>query len=352
MTAIRHPIIAEDMAAIHASRQGWERFAGKRVLVTGAAGFLAAYIVEFLTWLNEGTLAEPVTVLALGRREASLRTRFPHLFGRPDFIPVVADVCEPPVGIGHVDFIVHAASPASPKHYLLDPVGTARANTQGTLNMLDLARAEGARMLFLSSGTVYGQGSTTQAIAETDFGPQDPLDSRACYSESKRMGEAFCAAYARQYGVPAAIARISHTYGPAVSLEDGRVFADFVADVLAGRDIRLTGDGMDSRPFCYVADATVAFLALLLDGEAGEAYNVGMDEEMTILALAELMASLAPRPDTRVILPEKGREIRPKVRSNGHFDIAKMARLGWRPTTPPEAGFERTLRYFLTLPAA
>jgi len=337
------------MAAIQETRRDWDRFSGKTVLITGASGFLAAYIVEFLTWLNERVLALPVTVYALGRKAQNLQSRFPHLMGRPEFVPVIADVSLPLPTLAAMDFIVHAASPASPKHYLLDPVGTARANTLGTLQMLESARAGNARILFLSSGTVYGQGETAKPIAETEFGPLDPLDPRSCYSEGKRMGEALCAAYARQYGVMAVIARISHTYGPAVSLEDGRVFADFVADVLAGRDIQLTGDGMDSRPFCYVADATAAFLTLLLDGEAGTAYNVGMDKEMTILALAELVASLAPRAGTRVILPEKGREIRPKIRSSGHFDISKIHQLGWYPNTLPEQGFERTLRYFLTL---
>ncbi|MDD5363746.1 MAG: NAD-dependent epimerase/dehydratase family protein [Gallionellaceae bacterium] len=337
------------MAAIHATRQDWQRFAGKRVLITGASGFLAAYLVEFFSWLNEQGQQEPVAICALGRDLGRLRGRFPHLSGRADFVPLVQDVCAPMSGIGQVDFIVHAASPASPRHYLHDPVGTARANTLGTLNVLDLARAAGARLLFLSSGTVYGQGAGTRPIAETDFGPQDPLDPRACYSEGKRMGEALCAAYARQYGVPTGIARISHTYGPGVALDDGRVFADFVADVLAGRDISLTGDGMDSRPFCYVADATAAFLAVLLQGESGAAYNVGMDSEMTILELAELLARLAPRQGTQVILPTKGKEVRANVRSNGHFDIAKIGHLNWRSTTSPAVGFERTLRYFLSV---
>ena len=160
------------------------------------------------------------------------------------------------------------------------------------------------------------------------------------------MAEALCAAYSRQYGVQASIARISHTYGPGVALDDGRVFADFVADVQAGRDIRLSSDGMDSRPFCYVADTTAAFLTLLLQGESGAAYNVGMDKEMTIFELANLLARLAPRKGTRVLLPEDGMTIPPAARSSGHFDISKIRALGWYPSTLPETGFERTLRYF------
>lgn len=347
MTVRRHPVVTEDMQAIHASRRDWQRFAGKSVLVTGASGFLASYLVEFFCWLNEQGGQEPLTVYALGRDARKLESKFAHLHGRPDLVPLVRDVCEPLTAPGRIDFIVHAASPASPRQYLHDPVGTAKANSLGTLNLLELARATDARLLFMSSGTVYGQGTGTAAIRETDFGPQDPLDPRACYAEGKRMAEALCAAYSREYGVHASIARISHTYGPGVALDDGRVFADFVADVQAGRDITLCSDGMDSRPFCYVADATAAFLTLMLQGESGAAYNVGMDREITILDLARLLARLAPRKDTQVLLPANASSLPPAARSSGHFDISKMGALGWRPTTTPETGFERTLRYFM-----
>lgn len=347
MTARRHPIVTEDMQAIHASRKDWQRFAGKSVLVTGASGFLASYMVEFFCWLNEQAGQEPITVYALGRDANKLERKFAHLRGRPDLVPLVRDVCEPLTAPGRIDFIVHAASPASPKHYLQDPVGAAKANTLGTLNLLELSNAADARLLFMSSGTVYGQGAGATAISETDFGPQDPLDPRACYAEGKRMAEALCVAYSRQYGVHTSIARISHTYGPGIALDDGRVFADFVADVRAGRDIKLSGDGLDSRPFCYVADATAAFLTLMLHGESGAAYNVGMDQEMTILDLAKLLARLAPRKDTRVLLSGNAGAFPPAARSSGHFDISKIGRLGWRPTTTPEAGFRRTLGYFL-----
>jgi nucleoside-diphosphate-sugar epimerase len=337
------------MAVISATRNDWDRFAGKTVLITGASGFLAAYFVEFFTWLNEQGKQHPVTIYALSRDHCKLLNRFPHLAGRADFVPVIQDVCAQLTIPVQIDFVIHAASPASPKHYLQDPVGTTRANTLGTLNVLELARANDARLLFLSSGTVYGMGASSLPITETDFGPQDPLDARACYSESKRMGEAMCAAYSRQYGVHTSIVRISHTYGPGVALDDGRVFADFIADVLAERDIVLASDGLDSRPFCYIADATAGFLTVLLQGEAGAAYNVGMDKEMTILELAQLIARLAPKTGTQVLVPAPSGEARPNIRSNGYFDITKIAKLGWRPTTSPAIGFKRMLSYFMSM---
>lgn len=343
----RHLVISEDMQVIFSQGEDWRRFAGKHVVIAGSTGFLAAYLVEFFAWLSEQWPEEPVYIHALARHRDKLEARFSHLLGRHWFIPVIQDVCDPVTDMEQADFIVHAASHGSPKYYLRDPVGTAKANVLGTLNMLELARRTGARLLFMSSGAVYGHGESEKPIRENDFGTLDPLDMSACYGEGKRMGETLCAAYQRQHGVPAVIARISHTYGPGVSLDDGRAFADFVADALAGRDIVLNSDGASSRPFCYIADVTAAFLILLLRGEGGNAYNVGMDQEMTILELAHLIAGLSPHPNVHVRLPAQGQARCCEFRSSGHFDLARMNHLGWRPQTSPETGFKRLLRYFI-----
>jgi UDP-glucuronate decarboxylase len=342
----RHPVITEDMQVIFSQRENWRQFAGKHVVIAGSTGFLAAYLVEFFAWLSEQWPEEPVYIHALARHHHKLEKRFPHLLGQPWFMPVIQDVCDPVPQLIQADFIVHAASSGSPKYYLRDPVGTAKANVLGTLNMLELARRTGARLLFMSSGAVYGHGESANPIGENDFGALDPLDISACYGEGKRMGETLCADYLRQYGVQSVIARISHTYGPGVSLEDGRSFADFVADAIAGRDIVLNSDGSGSRPFCYVSDATAAFLMLLLRGEAGQPYNVGLDQETTILELAQLIARLSPVAGLQVKHPPANPDRQALFRSGGHFDLAKMERLGWRPNILPEAGFKRTLRYF------
>ena len=346
IVAVRHPVIAEDMATIQAAPENWQRFAGSHVLIAGSTGFLAAYLVEFFAWLSEQWPDRPVVIHVLARHREKLERRFPHLVGQPWFRPLIQDVCDPIADLEQLDFIVHGASSGSPKYYLRDPVGTARSNVMGAMNLLELARRTGARLLFMSSGAVYGNGDSKASIAETDFGVLDPLDPSACYGEGKRMAETLCADYGRQFGVSAVIARISHTYGPGVALDDGRSFADFVADALAGRDIVLNSDGSSSRPFCYVADATAAFLTLLLRGESGKAYNVGMDRELTILELARLVAGLSPHPGLQVTLPPPSASRQAEFRSSGHFDISRMAGLGWLPTTEPEVGFQRTLRYF------
>lgn len=343
----RHPVIAEDLELIFSRPEDWQRFAGRHVLIAGATSFLASYLVEFFASLSERWPESPVVVHALARNRQKLHQRFAHLAGRDWFRPIIQDVCAPMPALPQVDFIVHAAGAGSPRQYLADPVGTLRSNILGAFNLLELAREHGARLLFMSSGAVYGHGHSEEAIGESDFGALDPLDVSACYGEGKRVVETLCADYHRQYGVHAVIARISHTYGPGIALDDGRSFADFVADALAGRDIVLNSDGSGSRPFCYVADTAAAFLILLLRGEGGSAYNVGLDQETTILDLARLIARLSPTPGLKVKHLPPSTERQALFRAGGHFDLARMERLGWRPVILPEEGFGRTLRYFI-----
>lgn len=346
-SARRNPIIEGDLREITGLALPWESLNGKRVLVTGASGLIGGYLIEALSYLNESALSTPTTIYALARDEQKLRQRFAHLYGRTDFVPLIQDVASPIVGIDHADFIVHAASDANPRAYLQDPMGTIRANVLGTMNLLELARATNSRFLFLSSGAVYGQSQDSDApITETGFGASDPCDPRACYGESKRMGETLCSAAFRQQGVDALVARISHTYGPGANLQDGRVFSDFIADAVAGRDICIKSDGLDQRPFCYIGDMTAALLLLLLKGTRGEAYNVGADEEMSIGALAKLIAGLPPEGAVNVVFAPQQRIATPASRDKGHFHIAKMRALGWNPSVAPSEGFRRMYAYY------
>jgi nucleoside-diphosphate-sugar epimerase len=341
----RHPLWREDIAQILAAPLPWSDLDGRTILVAGANGFLPAAMVETLLALALRG-APRLKVIALARSRENALRRFGAHLGHPALSIKIADVSQPLDVDGPVDMIVHAASQASPRFYGVDPVGTALPNVAGARNLLDLARRKRAsRFLYFSSSEVYGaQDGRREPIGETDFGPIDPATLRACYAESKRMGETLCVAYGAQYGVDCVIARPFHTYGPGMRLDDGRVFADFVRDIVAGRDIALTSDGSAERAFCYLADATAAFFTLLLKGEKSRAYNVG--NARAVVSIRDLATTLT------ALYPERGLKATFGRPAEGYIasrvarsapDTGRLEALGWRPRTGVADGFRRTI---------
>lgn len=347
----RHLIVTEDLEfQIREYPIPWHQLSGKTVLITGASGFLAAYMVETLLFLNE-TKWLNITVIAVVRRRSGFIQRFGHYLQRSELICIEHDINSPLQIDQKIDFIVHAASQASPKYYATDPVGTLSANTLGTAHLLELARKQQVTgFVYFSSAEVYGEAPQVPT-AEVDYGYIDPLAVRSCYAESKRMGENMCVSWHCQYGVPAKIVRPFHTYGPGMRLDDGRVYADFVADVLNGRDIVLKSDGLAARAFCYLADATAGFWMVLLCGTNAKAYNIGNpDAEVCIRDLANLVAG---------IYPERQISVRSENRGDSHDyisskisvvcpDITLAKELGWYPLTSLESGFRRTIKSYET----
>jgi len=248
--------------------------------------------------------------------------------------------------------ILHAASQASPKYFGTDPVGTLNANVLGTYNLLELAREKRSEeFLFFSTGEVYGEvDEARMPIREDGYGYVDPVNVRSCYAESKRMGETMCVAWSHQHGVPVKIVRPFHTYGPGMRLDDGRVFADFVANVVQGQDIVMKSDGSAIRAFCYVADATVGFFEVVRKGGNREAYNIGNDKgEASILELANVLANLFPDRPLKIIRKEtlSGNQYLQSKINRACPDISKVRALGWEPRYSVEEGFRRTVRSFL-----
>jgi UDP-glucuronate decarboxylase len=352
--AFDHPTVRGDIERVHSSGIAWDLLDGKTVLVSGATGMLAAAMVDALMAARAGPRKIDVRIVALVRSRERARLRFGHWLRHDGFSLLIQDVTEPVQSGLRPQFIVHAASPASPKFYRPDPVGTMLPNVVGTLNLLNLAReARAERLLFFSSAEVYGRfDNRPEAIDEQTFGSLDPNDNRSCYAESKRMGEALCAAYALQHGVAATIVRPFHTYGPGMKLDDGRVFADFIRDVVAGREIAVKGDGRDQRSFCYLSDATEAFLQVLLRGQPGQAYNIGNPEgRISMGDLASLISGLVarPPPQTPNTNSNAGDQAAPAMVAATRPDISKIVALGWSPTTAPADGFRRTIEYFLAI---
>jgi UDP-glucuronate decarboxylase len=344
-------IIKEDLNTIFQADIDWTKFKDSTVLITGAGGFLPAYLVEALLYLNFINPKNNVKIIGLVRNLTTAKARFKEYLQNPNLEFVEQDVSEP-IEIGvHLDYIIHAASQASPKYYGIDPVGTLKANVMGTLNLLELARKNDVKsFLYFSSSEIYGEVSADEIpIKEYSYGFLDPVQVRSCYAESKRMGENICVSYFYQYRIPAKIVRPFHTYGPKMRLDDGRVYADFVANVVEGHDIAMTSDGSAVRAFCYLTDATIAFLKVLLEGSAGEAYNVGNPkEEYSILQLAEIITNVHPEKGLKVIR-QKAREDNTYLKSplkRNSPDISKIHTLNWFPSVSAAEGFQRTIESY------
>lgn len=343
-------IVREDVMDILKADLPWPVLFGSSVLISGAAGFLPAYMVECLAELN--SRGAGIKVLCLVRDVEKAKRRLGHLLDRGVSL-IKHDISNPlPEELPLVDFIIHAASQASPKYYGSDPVGTLRANTLGTAYLLDHAvRSKSKKFLFFSSGEVYGTPlEGVSLIKESDYGYIDPTNVRSCYAESKRVGETMCVSWAHQHGVPTLIVRPFHTYGPGFSLDDGRVFADFISAVVNKESIQLNSDGSAVRPFCYLSDAIKGYFTVLLKGEAGEAYNVANPNcEISIKDLAYVLADMFGDRGVGVLLKNddicSGYIKTPVQRILPSVD--KIKALGWTPEVGIKDGFMRTVRSFL-----
>ncbi len=340
-----HEIVDEDMRRICADPLPWEALEGAHIAVTGAYGMLAAYLVRALLAANQ-THDLGLRVTGVVRSVATARAR---LGDHPALAFLESDLSDPPGLEPGVTHVVHAASLASPRFYDVDPVGTLAPNLLGTWHLLEFARRQQVRrFLYVSSGEVYGVVPPELIpIAEDSFGVVDPAQVRACYSEGKRAAETMCVAFWHQHSVQAVIARPFHTYGPGLALDDGRVFADFVANIVRGEDIVLKSAGNAVRAFCYISDAIRGLIRILVQGRAGAAYNVGNEDAMmSVGALADRLVALFPDRGLRVVRgSHRGGYLESPIPANAP-DTSRLRSLGWQPEVGIDEGFARTIRSF------
>lgn len=347
MINYQNRIVQEDMSTIVSqSYIQWDRMTNKSVMITGANGMLATYMVYVLAYLNETQNAN-IKIIATARNIEKAKARFSDLSKMSNFELIKHDVTENVNYESNVDYIVHAASNASPRFILEDPVGIINANVIGTLNMLKLAEAKKTtNFLFLSTREIYGK-SVQDKIDEEAYGGFDILATRACYPESKRMAETLLKSYSEQYGVPFTVARIAHSYGPGMVFDnDGRIMSDLLSNVLHNEDIILKSDGSAERAFCYLSDAVSALFLTLLQGVNQNAYNVGNeDSPVQIRDLASKLVELFPEKAIKVVFDI------PKNMSAGYskmgrtyLDTTKIENLGWEKVVGLEEGLKRTIQ--------
>lgn len=337
--------VSEDIEKIISEKLPWSKLYNKTILVTGANGFIPSYIVYTLLSLKK------VKILALVRNKDKAETKFNEFLDNPFFELIVQDVSQPLKINQKIDYIIHAASQASPKYYGVDPVGTLKANTLGTYNLLELAIQKNVeKFIFFSTGEVYGKISdNTPVIKESYTGDIDCANIRSCYGESKRMGENMCVCYSHQYNIPVNMIRLSHTYGPGVQLDDGRVFGDFVKNIVNNENIVLNSDGSAKRSFLYVTDMIKALFYVLFKGKDKEAYNIASAKETSILELAQTLIALYPEKNLEVQFAEnvfkEGYIKSPSSRAS--FDTTKLQALGWKETINIKDGFRRMIESYI-----
>ncbi|WP_238993678.1 UDP-glucuronic acid decarboxylase family protein [Nocardioides caldifontis] len=306
---------------------------GRRVVVTGGAGFVGSWVCERLIDLD-------AEVVAVDNFLTGTPDNVRHLEHEPGFSLVRRDVCAGLEVEGEVDVVLHLASPASPVHYLEHPLETLRVGSEGTWNALRLAEARGARFLLASTSEVYGD-PLVHPQPETYWGNVNPIGPRSVYDESKRFAESLTTAYRKERGVDATIVRIFNTYGPRMRLDDGRAIPAFMSQALAGRPLTVAGDGSQTRSLCYVEDTVEGILALAASGHPGPV-NIGSADELTMRELAEQVRALAASdsPLEFVDLPVDD----PKLRRPDTTLAAEL--LDWQPRTILEEGLKRTLEWF------
>lgn len=323
------------------------RLSGKTFLLTGASGFLASYLADTIVWLNDNVLLSPCFLIGLVRSPVTHNGRLGHLLERDDVRFMDQNVSVPIHIDQHIDFIVHAASRASPRSYLAHPLDTMDANAGGTRQLLDIAKEKGIEsFLFFSSAEIYGEVSEEYVpTPESYSGNVDCTSLRACYTESKRFGETLCVTYWREYRVPVKIVRPFHVYGPGLRLIDGRVIVDFSHHRLKNTPLHVLSDGTGVRAFCYVSDATVGFWKVLLSDHNGEPFNIGNDQEpISIRDLAHLIAGLyEPKLMVNFERSSVSRHLRESP-SRACPDITKARRLlNYHPRVKLREGLLRTL---------
>lgn len=268
---------------------------GKTILITGASGMLASYFLDTIRILNEQYFKIPCKVICILRSLVDNYSRLEHLNNLENFVFITQNIAEGMNIETGVDYIIHAASMASPKAYLKNGIETIYTNLNGLISILEYSKKNDVQsILYFSSGEIYGNPSDENIPTREDYeGLVSCTGERACYTETKRFCETLIVNYVKEYNLKVKIVRPWHTFGLGMKLDDGRVIADFIKNGLDNENIKILSDGSATRSFCYITDAHVGFWELLFSNYNGESFNIGNDrEEISIRDLAKTVCEL------------------------------------------------------------
>lgn len=310
-----------------------------KVLVSGGAGFIGSHLCKAL--LDKGYAVTCIDNLLTGNKR-----NIDKLIPISSFTFLERDVCDEKANdelqVTNYDFIYHLASPASPVQYQRYPLETLHVNAAGTERMLDLANESGAKFLYTSTSEVYGDPKE-HPQRESYWGNVNSFGPRSCYDEAKRFGEALTYTYLNIHKVDARIVRIFNTFGPNMEQDDGRVISTFVMQAIAGKQITVHGDGMQSRSFCYISDMVSGIIAAMESADTrGQVINLGNPDERTVMDIAKLIKKMT-QSQSEIIHSE--RPVDDPARRKPDITKAKKL-LGWEPKVPLEEGLEKTIEYF------
>lgn len=334
----QNKIVQEDMKEILKDIE-FNSLKDKTILITGATGMLAVYLVYFLNYLN---IIENLNIKIIGlirNQEKAIK-----IFEGIEIELLIQDIQDEIKYEHKIDYIFHMASSANPKTILENPIDIIKANTIGTFNVFELARNKSAKVFFTSTREVYGKlDESIKFIQESDMGVVDCLEKRACYPESKRIAETICNSYFYQYGVKYNIIRIAHVYGPGMNIDgDGRIMSDIIENVSKNKNIILKSDGTALRAFCYITDAIRGLLLILIKGKDNEVYNLSNEkEEISIKDLAQKAINIS----------RKELKIEYQINNSGAYtsykriglDNRKLEELGWNIRISLDKGLEKQI---------
>lgn len=343
-------IVKKDISEIIRSiKKDAHALEGKTLLISGGAGFIGGYIVGTIYELNRRVFRKPCKVISLDNFLTSKRKNEFSAMKRQSVVTLEQDVTKPFAIRGKIDYIIHAAGLASPVYYRKFPMETIESAIFGAKNLLEVARGKKVKsFLFFSSSEIYGDPDQNFIpTPETYRGNVSSTGPRACYDESKRLGETICMTYYDLYRIPVKIVRPFNIFGPRMRPDDYRVIPTFLSNVIQGKPLPVHDEGNQTRTFCYVTDAVTSFFKVLLSTKNGEVYNVGNDEnEINMMSLAQLVSDIVGGKAEihKVAYPASYPQEEPRRRCP---DLTKIrTELGYRPLVSLKTGLTRTLKWF------